>query len=609
MMKKKVTGFSMLLALLAVAIGCTGDDSTDDWGWNDINGGGGGSQSGTVISGEVATFDVSIDTSDLSETETVPTDDADYVENTTFTQQMSITFDGNTASYSGDVDGVSVSIDGADVVVTAITSDFIAYTVSGTTTDGSLKIYSSKKFKLVLNGVSITNPTGAAINIQCKKRIFVVLTDGTTNTLTDGTSYTDTTDDEDMKACFFSEGQLCFSGSGKLNVYGNCKAGICSDDYVMIRPNTNIYVKTTAGNGIKGNDALLIYGGVINVEASALASKALSSDGIVTISGGRTTAITTGNATYDDDDKELKGSAGLKADSILTISGGELYIKSTGNGGKGISADQETNISGGTIRIITTGKTFSYGSDDSKAKGIKSDGDLTISGGSIMVRTEGGEGAEAIESKGEIIIEDGEIQAYSYDDALNSKGNLYINGGHVYAAGTNNDAIDANQNIYINGGNTIALGGGTPENALDAAEGYSIYVNGGNVFGIGGSTAATSSSSKQASIAFSSSVSGQKLGLLDSSGNGMMYIEVPSTNLTAVFMTASGMTANSSYTLNYGVSVSGGTTWNGMNTTGTISGGSKLGTATASASVGESMGGGMNNGGMNGKGGRGAADW
>jgi len=343
------------------------------------------------------------------------------------------------------------------------------------------------------------------------------------------------------------------------------------------------------------------------VETSALAAKALSTDGHMVISGGRTTAVTTGNATVEDN--ELTGSAGIKADSTLTITGGELYIKSTGNGGKGISTDMQTYIKGGTVRVITTGKTFSYGSDDAKAKGIKADGDIIISGGDVMVRTEGGEGSEGIESKGEMTIEGGQVQVKTYDDALNSKGNLYLNGGYVLAVASNNDAIDANKNLYINGGNIIALGGGTPENPLDAAEGYSIYVNGGNVIGMGGSTAQTASSSKQASIAYSASVSGQKIGLLDSEGNSMIYFEVPSTSQTAVYMTADGMTANQKYTLNYGVSVSGGTTWNGMNTTGTISGGSQLGEVTASASVGQSMGGGGMNGGGQGMGGRGPGGW
>ena len=610
-MTKNILSLIALISSFALMIGCSNDDPVSDWSdWTSDTGGNGGSSqtSGTSYTGEVATFDVSIDTSTLAETEgEIPADDDDYVENTTFTQSLSIVYDGTTATCDKTIDNVTVTIDGADVTINSLTDEKVTYTVSGTTTDGSLKIYSSKKFQLVLNGVNITNPTAAAINIQSSKRVYVVLADGTTNTLTDGSSYTDVTDGEDMKACFFSEGQLCFSGSGKLNVYANCKAGIRSDDYVMIRPNTNIYVKATAGNGIKGNDALYIYGGVINVEASALAAKALSTDGHMVISGGRTTAVTTGNATVEDN--ELTGSAGIKADSTLTITGGELYVKSTGNGGKGISTDMQTYIKGGTVRVITTGKTFSYGSDDSKAKGIKADGDIIISGGDVMVRTEGGEGSEGIESKGEMTIEGGQVQVKTYDDALNSKGNLYLNGGYVLAVASNNDAIDANKNLYINGGNIIALGGGTPENPLDAAEGYSIYVNGGNVIGMGGSTAQTASSSKQASIAYSASVSGQKIGLLDSEGNSMMYFEVPSTSQTAVYMTADGMTANQKYTLNYGVSVSGGTTWNGMNTTGTISGGSQLGEVTASASVGQSMGGGGMNGGGQGMGGRGPGGW
>ncbi len=610
-MTKNILSLIALISSFALMIGCSNDDPVSDWSdWTSDTGSNGGSSqtSGTSYTGEAATFDVSIDTSTLAETEgEIPADDDDYVENTTFTQSLSIVYDGTTATCDKTIDNVTVTIDGADVTINSLTEEKVTYTVSGTTTDGSLKIYSSKKFQLVLNGVNITNPTAAAINIQSSKRAYVVLADGTTNTLTDGSSYTDVTDGEDMKACFFSEGQLCFSGSGKLNVYANCKAGIRSDDYVMIRPNTNIYVNATAGNGIKGNDALYIYGGVINVETSALAAKALSTDGHMVISGGRTTAVTTGNATVEDN--ELTGSAGIKADSTLTITGGELYVKSTGNGGKGISTDMQTYIKGGTVRVITTGKTFSYGSDDAKAKGIKADGDIIISGGDVMVRTEGGEGSEGIESKGEMTIEGGQVQVKTYDDALNSKGNLYLNGGYVLAVASNNDAIDANKNLYINGGNIIALGGGTPENPLDAAEGYSIYVNGGNVIGMGGSTAQTASSSKQASIAYSASVSGQKIGLLDSEGNSMMYFEVPSTSQTAVYMTADGMTANQKYTLNYGVSVSGGTTWNGMNTTGTISGGSQLGEVTASASVGQSMGGGGMNGGGQGMGGRGPGGW
>lgn len=590
-MKTTTMMLTAYVALTLAVVSCTTeDDPLSEWMEETTNGGTTWNQGtgSTTVAGEVTTFDISTDISSLTEEETIPADDDDYVENSSFSKFVEIVFSINSASFTGDVDGVSITVSGADVVVNS-TTDAVAYTIKGTTDDGSLKIYSDKKFKLELSGVSINNPTAAAINIQSKKRVFVVLADGTSNSLTDGTSYTDTTDGEDMKACLFSEGQLIFSGTGALSVSANSKAGIRSDDYIVVRPGTNIYVKATAGNGIKGNEYVDIRGGVVNVEATADGAKALSSDGHFYISGGRTTAITTGKATIDDDGS-LTGPAGLKADSTLTITGGELRLKSTGNGAKGISTDMQTYIKGGSVAVITTGKTYTYGRDDSKAKGIKADGNLIVSGGTVMVRTTGGDGAEGIESKGEITIEGGTIEAYTYDDAINSKGNLYINGGLIFAQSINNDAIDANKNLYIQGGTTIALGAGQPENALDAAEGYSIYVNGGNVVGIGGSTAQTANSSKQASIAFTASLSGKKIGLYDNNGNALLYYEAPTTSLTAVYMTCDGMSAGSQYTIKSGVSLTSGSTWNGICIGGTLSGGSNLGTATASLQVGTGMG-------------------
>lgn len=120
---------------------------------------------------------------------------------------VTIIYNGTTAAVSNGVSGVEVSSNGAHVVVNSTVSG-VEYVLSGTTTNGSFKVYSEKKFKLSLAGVSILNPVGAAINIQSSKRVFVVCADETTNVLTDGSSYTATTDGEDMKACLFSEGQL-----------------------------------------------------------------------------------------------------------------------------------------------------------------------------------------------------------------------------------------------------------------------------------------------------------------------------------------------------------------------------------------------------------------
>lgn len=91
---------------------------------------------------DLMSFDISLDTSALTETETIPTegDEAeDYIENNSFKNNIAIAFDGTSATASGSVDGVTVSINGADVVINS-SAKKVSYTVSGTTSDGFLKM-------------------------------------------------------------------------------------------------------------------------------------------------------------------------------------------------------------------------------------------------------------------------------------------------------------------------------------------------------------------------------------------------------------------------------------------------------------------------------------
>ena len=396
---------------------------------------------GVSSDGDVNSFTIALNKNAIAESVTVDSNDDDYIENTTFDKTITITFntDGQ-ASVSGDDAGI-VTINGNDVIADNTSEEVIKYVLTGETSNGFFKLYSEKKQAIVLNGVSITNPDGAAINNQSKKRTFIVLNDGSTNHLQDGTNYNDATEDEDMKGCFFSEGQLVFSGSGYLEVKANCKAGIRSDDYVRTMPKANIFVDASSGNGIRGNDAVIVTGGVININVTGTADKGISTDGEVTIDGGRTTIITSGSYLYDDDEQDYSACAGIKADVAININGGELNIKSTGTGGKGIKADGTLALNNGcTVRILTAGKRYTYTSSlHSSPKGIKSTGKMTVNGGTIVVKLTGtGDGTEAIESKDAITINDGFIAAYSYDDAINSKYDLTINGGYLYAQGLNN---------------------------------------------------------------------------------------------------------------------------------------------------------------------------
>lgn len=329
----------------------------------------------------VSPMNIELDTTALAaETgEAIPTDETDpyyndYVEHAEFDRTVTIVYDGASATVGGDTSLIEYTVNGAHVTVRTEKAR-ITFQVSGSSTDGSLKIYSESKFRLLLSGVTLTNPSGPAINNQCGKTAYVVLADSTENSLTDGTNYT-AIGGEDQKGAFFSEGQLVFSGKGSLSVYGHYRHAIASDDYVRFRPGINVYAKSVAGSGIKANDGIFISGGVLNVEVTKDGAKGLNSEADITVSGGRTTVITSGATTVASAD--TSSCAALKCDSTFRQSGGILRLKSTGEGGKGMNVHQQLVVTGGELCVVTLGE-----KQLSSPKGIKVDESATISGGSV----------------------------------------------------------------------------------------------------------------------------------------------------------------------------------------------------------------------------------
>lgn len=571
----------MTVCVTMMLADCASDDDFNDWYDYQSGTAAAGSDEGLSGSlGDLTTFGIAIDQTALAETETIDASDEDFIENNTFDTTVTISYDGTTATTSGEAEGVTITIDGADVVVSSEAKG-INYVLTGTATDGMFKVYSSKKYQVTLNGVALTNSDGPAVNLQSGKRAYVVVADGTTNTLTDGTTYADS--EEDQKGTLFGEGKLLFSGSGQLAVYANTKNGIASDDYIKFRPGNNIYVLSTSGHGIKANDSIIVNGGVINVETSALAGKGMKSDGLIAINGGRTTLITTGKGEYDSDERDVKGAAGIGTDSVFVMNAGELYCMSSGAGGKGIKADQDVYINGGTIRIITTGNTYSYTGSTCKAKGIKADGNLTVSGGDIMVRTTGDSGSEGIESKKIITIDGGQTAVYAVDDAINSKSHLYIKDGNIFAWATSNDGIDTNGNYYVRGGTTVAYGTSSPECGIDANEegGYAVIISGGTLAAVGGGTSYPSSASTQPSIIYGGQVAAGTTVTLNGSNNLLALTMQRAFNGTACFLfTTPGLTKGTAYTVNTGATATG-TDWYGLRTAATVS---AAGTEAASIS-------------------------
>ncbi len=583
---KQLISNMMLIASTVMMTGCSATDPISEWN-NDTDWGGtlpgqgqntGGSTGGSsATTGELTTFDVSLDLTTAEPATTATAylpDEEDALENNSFGTEVAIDLSHPTARTEN---GVEISVNGGHITVNHGSTKGICYVVSGTTDNGSLTVMGDKKYELILNGAHINNPDSAALNLLSGKRAFIVLAEGTSNTLTDGTGGS-------QKGALYCKGKLLFSGSGQLSVTGNTNNAIHSADYIIFNRYNHIYAKSTANHGIKANDGVFINGGIINVEVSADAAKGINCESHIVVNGGRTTVITTGNGTYDTDDQEAKGAAGIKADSTFTINAGELWLKSTGSGGKGINVDMDAYFCGGNVYVVTEGGQFKSNNDTSSPKGIKVDGNLNISGGTIWVRTNGYNG-EGIETKSNLNISGGETACYAYDDAINATGDMTITGGYVYAQGRNNDGLDANGNIYLKGGLVYAVSAGQPEVAIDANTegGKKLYLTGGTIVAIGG---LENGSSLTQTCYQTSTWSQNTRYTLSYDGNSFSFVTPSSSNGTMV------VSAAASPSLTAGSSVSGGSTiFGGLGTMGgTVSGGSSVTLSTYTG--GNSMGGG-----------------
>lgn len=539
------------------------------------------------------------------------TSSADDIANTTFNRQIVITYTtGSSASVTGDYYGY-VSVSGNEVTVNNIGDEFVTYVLTGTASNGFFKLYSEKKQAIHLKGLSLTNPSGAAINNQSGKRTFLYI-EGT-NTLSDGSSAAySATGEEDMKAVLFSEGQLVLSGSGSLTVNANNKqgkSGIVSDDYVRLMgsPTVKVTAGSSAGHGVRGKEYVRISDGTLSVSTAAAKKKGIGSDDYVLVEGGNTTVTVSGGTAYDDDDAEYKGSAGIKADNYFGMTGGTLTITNTGAGGKGIRAGSydydatthavaDSYISGGTLKITTSGSE----SNGESSKGIKIGwvtkngsgdhaqvtgyaGNLLVSGGSTVVNVSRSEGLEV---KGNLTVTGGSLYVTSSgDDAINSQAEMNISGGYVYAFSSANDAMDANHDLKLSGGYVFAVTtAGGPEVAVDAntESGYKLYINSGaTVVAYGGLENGYSASQTVYSM---SGTAGSWNALYD----GSAFIAAFKAPSGASSFAVSAPSLSSGYK---GVSVGGTTYCNGVWATSGISGGTSVSLSAYSGGTGPGGGG------------------
>ena len=490
------------------------------------------------------------------------------------TATATVTVAGNVAQYvTPTVAGAHVSIVQSAEVSDDVCGE-ITYTLAGSSTDGEFSMEGSYKASLELNGLTLTNPSGAPLNIQNGKRIDLSVKKGTENTLTDAAS-------GDWKGCIVCKGHLELKGKGTLNVYGNTAHAIYAKEYVEMK-NCTVNVLSAVNDGINCNQyflmesgalnisgvaddgvqvsykddtdreaedtgSLTIAGGTVSIAVTGTATKGLKAEGDLTVTDGTITITTSGGGTWDTDDQKTKAASCISADGNIQIDGGTLTLTSSGSGGKGINGDGTLTINGGSITVSTTGGMYAYvngteynnytGNTDnldsdykSSPKGMKIDGNVDINGGTINVTTTGN-GAEGIESKAVLTINDGTIVINAYDDAINSSSHMYIKGGDITVVASNNDGLDSNGNMYISGGTIKAFGTTSPECGIDANEedGYSVIFTGGTLLAVGGGNSVPSTSeSTQPYVTTTMSVSANSEIAIKSGSTTLATFTVPS---------------------------------------------------------------------------------
>ena len=446
-------------------------------------------------------------------------------------------------------DGVTVS----DGVITITKAG--NYKLTGTY-EGQIKVEAadSDMVRLILNNATITNSTGAAINVVKADEVVIYTASGTTNTVSDGSSYSDTASGS-PDAAIYSKSDLTLAGEGTLNVEGKYEEGIHTTDGLVIASGT---LEVNAANtGIKGKDYVDILDGTITVTASQDGIKATNDTdgnrGWVRLSGG------TVNISAGDD--------GFKAERVLEISGGTLNITQSN---EGIEA-QYINILDGTVNVTSTddGINASYstttttdststesaststtqttqskqaaqgnaaqggqapagGQAPSGAMGSGTTGQPPAGGGMHGGMGGGGGTFEVVDAT--INITGGTVTVNANGDGIDSNGTATLSGGTVIVNGPftgGNASLDTNGDLLLNG-TTVAAG------------------NSGDMF----EAPSTSSTSGYVKISNVSNLSaGTTVQVADSSGNVVANYKVTNSNTVLILVSSSKITKGQSYTV------------------------------------------------------------
>lgn len=414
---------------------------------------------------------------------------------------ITVTYNGNTAKVSTiKNDSISVKVKNADVQITnKAKSEKLTFVLKGESDNGSFSLKSANEANVELSNLNLTSNEGAPLTFKGKNKVNVIAKDKTTNSLTI-TACEDTANHK--PAVIHSKGELTISGKGYLTVLAtgkgckgiNAKKSLSISDLTLDVTTTGMYLaEDTTHHGFGGpmpafNPDDMPEEMKAQFEEMRKRFEEMAKNGEMPQFPGMPNGGPMGGP--------MGGPGGGfppmgNNDSIPHMGGG---FPPMGEGAPGMGGGMPPMM--GEYIGVT--------------KAIKSLGSVTINSGNITVNTST-PGAEGVEGKKGVIVNDGTLYIKAMDDAINANDQIYFNGGTITAISTNNDAIDSNIEggfpmffggfggnnndqekkeqkpaIIINGGTVYAWShNGSPEEGLDC-DFSPIEISGGSVFSIGG---------------------------------------------------------------------------------------------------------------------------
>ena len=253
---------------------------------------------------------------------------------------------------------------------------------------------------LILNGVEINSESGPAIYAADGKKVILTLAESTENTLSDTSNYTFADGEDEPDATLFIKNDLVINGSGTLKVNANYKTAIkTKDTLAIISGNFDL---TSVDNAVRAKDALTVEAGTFKVNATG---KGFTSDGELNV--------------YEGDINIEKSEEGLEGLTV-EIYGGNVDISATDDG---INARTKYDDS------VSDAEKEMLGNQDQDGVEVR------IAGGTVNINASG--------------------------DAIDSNGDLYIEGGETYISGPTSGGdgtLDYNGEAKISGGVYVGAG-------------------------------------------------------------------------------------------------------------------------------------------------------